>query len=258
MPRKTKGSSSGPTHTESEDHPWIRNVAAHPSRTDSPEYRASRKLMNILAKRSSPFDDGPFQDHHAGGLWVFDGTRWFLFLNFAGIEWSMQFCCDPAKVDRLRVSAQALISRFPQTIPQYEALGYPAGRASQLLETPITDADMVAKWTDSIFNASVPLNANNHTGVLPKAAGEHHYPKPVKDGDYLKYDDFVLWQIHDKTQVAVTPVGRRGSGDGRVAVDYATPGSVLHKKLQRAHQRGKVLIVPPSHPLAKRAFVHQS
>lgn len=247
----------GKVHTESEDHPWIRNVSGHPARTDSPEYKDARKLMMILAKRTSPFDDGPFQDHHGGGLWVFDGNSWHLFLNFAGIEWSMQFCSDPAKVDRLRDNAKHLIDRFPQTVPQYEALGYPQGRAEALLNTAIVDATGIAKWTDSIFNASVPLSGDNHTGVLPKAAGEHHYPKPVKDGDYVKHDDFVLWQVHDGTQVAAVPVAPRGSGDGRVAIDYATPGSALHKKLQRAHASGKVLIVPASHPIAQRAFAKQ-
>jgi hypothetical protein len=35
-----------------------------------------------------------------------------------------------------------------------------------LLDTPISDAAGVAKWTDSIFNAGVPLHQGFHTGVL--------------------------------------------------------------------------------------------
>ena len=50
----------------------------------------------------------PFEDHHGGGLWLKDATGWFLVRNMAGMEWSSQFCADPAKVDLLRQNAQRL------------------------------------------------------------------------------------------------------------------------------------------------------
>jgi len=43
----------------------------------------------------------------------------------------------------------------------------------QLLDTQITDAAGVENWTDSICNASVPLNAQHHTGTLPPAGAVH-------------------------------------------------------------------------------------
>ena len=84
--------------------------------------------------------------------------------NLAGIEWSAQFCADPAKVDLLRQNAKRL---YDLLAPQVKQQLDPGG----LLDTPITDADGIAKWTDSIFNAGVPLHPSFHTGVLA-AAGQ--------------------------------------------------------------------------------------
>jgi hypothetical protein len=196
------------------------------------------------------------QDHHGGSLWVKDAQGWFLLLNLAGIEWSAQFCADPAKVDQLRAMAKRCIDAFPLTLPGYEELGYHEGK--EILETPITDAAGVARWTDSIFNAGVPLPADSHTGVLPKAAGFHHYPKPIVDMEFFKHDDFTLFVTDSEGQpAAVAPVAPRGSGDGRVAVLYATPGTKLHKAHAAAHTKGKALTLPTTHPLAKQAFAKQ-
>jgi len=55
--------------------------------------------------------------------------------------------------------------------------------------------------------------------VLPRAGGIHHYPAPVAEIAFFKFDDFELWVEDDEgTEVAVVPVARRGSGDGRVRV----------------------------------------
>lgn len=252
----------GGLHTESEDHPWVRNVAGHPARTDSPEYVDARKLMNaIAAQAGEPFIFGaaPWQDHHGGGVWLAKGRTVFIVKLPAGIEWSMQFCLDFEKVDIfIRQPARLLIDAFPDTIPLYESLGYPAGRARELLDTTIADATTLAHWVDSIFNASVPLAAGDHTGVLPQAAGIHHYPEPIKDGDFLKRDDFEMWVKDAQGKpAAVTPVAPRGSGDGRVNVEYATPGTKLHASLRRSHARGKSLVLPSTHPIAKKAFAKQ-
>ena len=176
-------------------------------------YVKSRARMNEIAHGISPFFYGPpsYEDHHGGGLWLKDDDGWFLVRNVAGIEWSAQFCADPAKVDQLRINARRLYAGFPEAVDE---LGI-----RELLDTPIVDADGVERWTDSICNASVPLPENVHRGVLPRAGGIHHYPAPVAEIAFFKFDDFDLWVEDDEgTEVAVVPVARRGSGDGRVRV----------------------------------------
>jgi hypothetical protein len=215
-------------HTEREDHPWERNIPPHPPRTDSPEYLQSRKMMVDQAKSVAGFfyGEAPYEDHHGGGLWLKDEQGWFMVRNLAGIEWSAQFCADPKKIDQLRINARRLYAAFPGAA---EELGI-----RELLDTPITDAAGVAKWTDSICNASVALPRPLHTGVLPGKSGVHHYPTPVQEIEYFKYDDFVLW-VQDSTgnPAAVVPVASRGSGDGRVRVLYATPGTPLAEELAK-------------------------
>ncbi len=151
-----------PVHTESEAHPWQVQIPNHPSRQDSPEYVASRTRMNDMASQSAGliYGSGPYEDHHGGSLWLKDARGWFMVRNLAGIEWSAQFCADPAKVDLLRQNAQRLYAMIAPEIAQELD---PGG----LLGTPITDAAGVAQWTDSIFNAGVPLHPGFHTGVLP-------------------------------------------------------------------------------------------
>ena len=245
-------------HTEHENDPWTINVGDHAQRTDSPGYTRSRTLMIELVKLCQPWflGDPPYQDHHGGGIWIKSGERWMLMLNLAGMEWSSQFCADPAKVDTLRLAAKAVIEAFPDTIAGYEALGYAEGK--EILESAIVDDAGVAKWTDSIFNASVPLPATTHTGVLPEGGGFHHYPKPIVDIETFKHDDFNLFVTDSQGQpAAVVPVSARGSGDSHVHVVFATPGTDLAKAHQEAHDAGKALIVDGSHPLAQQAFARQ-
>ena len=242
-------------HPEHEDMPWTIDVGDHAQRTDSPGYVRSRKLMVELVKTCQPWSFGPppYQDHHGGGLWVKSSGGWLLVLNGAGLEWSSQFCADPAKVDRIRQAAKTIVDAFPDTIPGYEALGYKEGR--QILDTPISDAAGVATWTDSIFNASVPLPAPAHTGVLPQGGGYHHYPKPIVDIETFKHDDFTLFVTDEQGQpAAVAPVAPRGSGDSRVRVLMATPGTKLYAAHRQAHDAAQPLVLPGSHPLAQQAF----
>ncbi len=240
------------THTEHEDHPWDIDIPDHAARTDSPEYVASRAKMNALTATmpAPPYGSGSIQDHHGGGLWLKDADGWFLIKNLAGMEWSSQFCADPAKIDRLRLNARRVYAAFPGVA---EELGI-----RDLLDTPIIDAAGVARWTDSICNASVPLPAALHTGVPPNGHGVHHYPTPITDISTFKHDDFVLWVQDAKGRpVAVVPVAPRGSGDGRVQVAYATPGSALALKHEQAHAKGEIVVLPPDHPLAQAAFAQQ-
>jgi hypothetical protein len=149
-----------------------------------------------------------------------------------------------------------IIDAFPETILGYEALAYTEGR--RLLDTQIADAHGVAAWTDSIFNASVPLPVLAHTGVLPKGAGYHHYPKPIVDIEMFKRDDFILFVTDQEGQpAAVAPVAPRGSGDSRVRVLYATPGTALAAKHQIAHDAGQALVLGGADPLAQQAFAAQ-
>ena len=99
-----------PVHAESETHGWDINVPDHPTRADSPEYVAAKNKMNQIAATSTGLIYGspPYQDHHGSALWMKDAQGWFMVRNLAGIEWSAQFCADPAKVDLLRQNAKRL------------------------------------------------------------------------------------------------------------------------------------------------------
>src|SRR6516162_11717768 len=149
-------------HPESESYGWVIDVGNHPARQDSPEYTAARTKMNQIAAQAPGliYGPGPFQDHHGSALWLKDSQGWFMVRNQAGVEWSAQFCADPAKIDLLRQNAKRL---YDLVAPRLKQQLDPDG----LLDTPITDAAGVAKWTDSIFNAGVPLHPTFHTGVLP-------------------------------------------------------------------------------------------
>jgi hypothetical protein len=253
--------STGPVHPESEDHKWGINVPDHPTRADSPEYVAARKQMNEIAAGTTGLIYGspPFQDHHGGALWLKDDQGWFLVRNLAGIEWSAQFCANPAKVDLLRQNAKRLYDLLRPEIKQQLD---PGG----LLDTPIQDAAGVAKWTDSIFNAGVPLQPTFHTGVLPGQApagsqvpaGVHHYPTPIADIQLFKYDDFQLWVTDPQgNPAAVAPVAPRGSGNASVHVLYATPGSELAQQKQAAETSNAPLVLGPDHPISQQAYINQ-
>lgn len=273
--------STQPEHTETETDKWSINIPDHPAREDSPEYDAARKQMNELAGQATGlvYGPGPFEDHHGSALWLQDSQGWFVVRNLAGIEWSAQFCADPAKVDLLRQNAKRL---YDLVAPQIKQQLDPGG----VLDAPIQDAAGVAKWTDSIFNAGLPLHPSFHIGTLTTAgsapaagaaqapaagqpqnppaatdsepAGLHHYPTPVVDIQLFKYDDFQLWVVDDEgNPAAVAPMAARGSGDARVHVLYATPGSALAQQKQAAERANTPLILGPEHPLAKQAFQHQ-
>ncbi|MFJ7073064.1 DUF6424 family protein [Streptomyces sp. NPDC098781] len=245
-----------------ENHPWEIRVVKHPERSTSSHFRAAKKTAkSILAELEAeeadpPYGPGPWEMHHGGSLWVKAADGWRMYRARVGIEWSAQFCADPAKVDRLRREAAELIEAFPLTLPALDELGYK--RARDLLDTPITDADGVEAWTDSLFNSCVPLSSPDHSGVLPKAAGEHHYPWPIKAADFFRYDDFELWvTLPDGTNAGVTPVGRRGSGDGHVRIVHARHGTPAGDALAEAQRRRMMAVVPPDSPIALAAFEQQ-
>ncbi|MGW1064659.1 DUF6424 family protein [Streptomyces aureus] len=254
-----------PGGTESENHPWKIQLVDHPPRFESTFFKAAKKAAHkILAEMGEadlPYGPQPsgtehWEMHHGGSLWVKGAGGWRMYRARVGIEWSMQFCADPAKVDRLRREAAELVDAFPDTLPALALLGYKD--AERLLRTPITDADGVEQWTDSLFNACVPMGHGNHQGVLPKVPGEHHYPWPVKGADFVRYDDFQLWvTLPDGTHGAVAPVDRRGSGDGHVRLMHAPEGSPAGETLLMAQTLGKMAVFPADSTVALEAFEQQ-
>lgn len=237
-------------HTEHEDHGWDIEIPDHPPRTDSPEYIESRRRLHDLTGGGTFYGPEPVEDHHGGGLWLKDGGGWFFVRNLAGIEWSAQFCASPSKVDQLRLNARRLYAAFPDAVTELDI--------RELLDTPVTDAAGVARWTDSICNASVPLPAGLHSGVLPHAGGFHHYPAPIVEIETFKQDDFNLFVTDsDGHQAAVVPVAPRGSGDGRVQVLWANAGSQVHAMHMAAQGSGEALVLPEDHELARLAFARQ-
>ncbi|HEV7203353.1 MAG TPA: DUF6424 family protein [Jatrophihabitans sp.] len=261
---KPRRATPTPTPTPSgdlhEDYPWGIRLVDHPPRFTSPEFRAAKNAaQHILAEVSAddlPYGPGPWEMHHGGSLHVKTPDGWRLFRARVGIEWSLQFCAEPGKVDRLRRDAQDLMAAFPLTVPALEAFGY--GRARTLLGTPITDAAGVARWTDSIFNACVPLSRDNHQGILPGVPGEHHYPWPVKGADFIRYADFPLWiTLPDGTHGAVTPLHHRGSGDGHLRLVYARHGTVAGRALAAAQAADRMAVIAPNSRLALTAFAAQ-
>lgn len=256
------------THTEHENDSWTINIGDHAERTDSPLYHRSRTHMIDAVKAAQPwiFGGPPYQDHHGGGVWVkaSEAHAPMLYLLPLGIEWSAQFCADPAKVEMIRQLAEALVEAFPYTEPWYLHTLDMSTADLAILHTPITDAADVGAWTDSFWNASVPLPASYHTGMPPKAEpGYHHAPKPIVDIRAFKRDDFDLFP---QPGVAVTPVAEPGSGDGRVRVawlaeDYLPPvqsasPNELVKMLPALPTVGAIL--PPDHPIARAAFAGQT
>ncbi|MDQ1663251.1 MAG: hypothetical protein QOJ68_3231 [Blastococcus sp.] len=220
------------THPEHQDFPWTIAVVDHPPRKETAAFARSRRLMIKLVGTIPDWvlAGDAYEDHHGGAIWVKDATGWLCVQLPLGIEWSAQFCADPAKVDRLRQYAERVVAAFPDTLPGYSALGYKD--AAELLATPVASAVQVAAWTDSIFNASLPLPRAAHTGVLPAGAGYHHYPKPIVDIDHFRFDDFQLFVTDPEGLPAVVvPVARRGSGDGRVRLIAAHPDSRYVRKL---------------------------
>jgi len=249
---------AGKLHDVTAGRPVTYKTSGHPPRADSPTYRVSRIALKkiVISKKDLYFKGRDYQDHHGGGLWLHDGAGWFFVRNLVGIEWSAQFCADPKKVDALRINAQRLYARFPESFVAFKKLGIDL---KHLLDTPIKNSDGIAEWTDSICNASVPMPQPLHTGAVPKGGGIHNYPTPVTDIDRFRHDDFRLWvKDSEGLPAAVVPVGRRGSGISAVRVVHSTPGSKLHRRHVAAEKEGRFLEIGGGDGMARQAFARQS
>jgi hypothetical protein len=224
---------------------------------------AARATVQKIAAtlNPNPYGPPPIQAHHGGSIWVYDTNGWHLVLNWAGIEWSAQFCCDPARVEALRQNAQAITAAFPQTIPQLGALGY---KDVDLLSTPITDADGVSMYVDSIWNSCVPIPEAGHVGAVnaasPLAAGVHNYPEPMCAIPRVMVASFVPFVVDAATGTAavVAPVAPPGSGDARVRVLYTDRGHPLAAEHEAAHAAGGALVLGADNPMSQAAFANQS
>ncbi|TMQ04993.1 MAG: hypothetical protein E6J90_50170 [Deltaproteobacteria bacterium] len=258
--KRTRAQDVQNDHVTKAGEPITYYTAGHPPRKDSAYYVKSRKALHqIHGTLEQPFfGPEPIQDHHGGGLWVYDDEGWFFVRNLVGIEWSGQFCADPAKVDLLRQNARRLYAGFPKSFDEFKSLGIDL---KALLDTPITDTDGVAQWTDSICNASVPLPQPVHTGAVPHGAGVHNYPTPVADIGFFVRADFNLWVVDDEGhEAAVVPTHPHGTGRTDLHVIHTEPNSRLGRLHQAAQARGQGLILTEDHPLhahiAKQAFAN--
>jgi hypothetical protein len=238
------------------------NVEGHAARTDSPQFVAARATAHkiVATLNPNPYGPAPIQAHHGGSLWLYDGKAWRIVLNWAGIEWSAQFCCSPELVESLRQNAEQVTAAFPKTIPELKKLGY---KDTDLLTTPVTDAAGIAKYVDSLWNSCVPIPQAGHTGSVhsksPLAAGVHNYPEPMCSIPRVMHPDYVPFVVDaaSGTAAVVAPVAPRGSGDGRVRVLFAERGHPLAAEHDAAHGSGRALVLDAEHPIAKAAFANQ-
>jgi hypothetical protein len=239
------------------------NIDGHAARTDSPEFVHARATVQKIAAtlNPNPYGAPPIQAHHGGSIWVYDGKQWHLVLNWAGIEWSAQFCCDPARVEALRQNAVTITNAFPGTLTQLKELGYPDG---DLLSAPITDAAGVAKYVDSIWNSCVPIPTAGHIGSVnpksPLGAGVHNYPEPMCAIPRFMVSTFVPFVVDKESGAAaiVAPVAPPGSGDARVRVLFAEKGHPLAAAHDAAHAAGGALVLGADNPISQAAFVNQT
>ena len=218
-------------------------------------------MQKIVATlQPNPYGPPPIQAHHAGSIWLYDGTVWRLVLNWGGIEWSAQFCADPAK-SMPSTDAEAITARFPGTIPELTALGY---RDIDLFSTPVTDATSIAKYVDSIWNSCVPIPQTrahrDRAGRLRWRPGVHNYPESMCAIPRFMHDDFIPFVLDHCHRD-----GGSG-GPGRRSRAPATPGSGCSSRRKairwrpvkaQASRQGAALVLGPDNPITQAAFARQ-
>jgi len=145
----TSGADPPGTHHQGADNPWTINIVDHPNRTESRWFRESKvavkKILATLGDKTYPYGPGPWQMHHGGSIWVLTDAGWRMYLARAGIEWSMQFCADPAKIDRLRTEAPKANLDLKRVVAIGHSAGghlalWLAGRPRIPLDSPLASA----------------------------------------------------------------------------------------------------------------------
>src|SRR5436190_13011760 len=130
-------------------------TAEHPPRSDSAEYKASRKTLMTEYGGGCFICDGPIdlthpevedahglEDHHGGGIYVKFGDRPVLVaLSTLQMEWSEGWGADAKIVAGMVANQNQLMQRL--------------GEATY--DDAITDTKSTMGYVDSIFNANVKL-----------------------------------------------------------------------------------------------------
>src|SRR5712692_9397866 len=173
----------------------------------------------------------------AEGLWLKDAAGWFLVRNLCGIEWSAQFCADPAKVDQLRQAAKRLYARFPEgrrrarhPAPAGQAHhdGEGRGRLDRLdlqRECPPGDRRAPRGTAEGRRNPSLPLPGRGDRVLQVRRLPALGDRRPG-------------WGSRGY------PCRATGSGDGRTRVVATEPGSSFHKALTKAWHKKRPLTLP--------------
>lgn len=229
-------------------------TADHPPRTDSPEYKETRKwLMTTpggcyvcggpvdMSHPSAP-ETTNIQDHHGGGIFLTPehGEPILVGFNLIGLEWSLGWGADPAKVsDYIKVISEVSVRLGGKPYTGEIA----------------TTSDVMA-FVDSTFNANVKLCAQHHVAHEDKhtpdingheAVGIHNGPVPIWLGqatcDWPRVD---MWGGSTGT-ICVAP---HQDGSKKVNVLYVSP---LHpdQAMYAAHVAGQLTELPASHPNAR-------
>jgi hypothetical protein len=232
-------------------------TAAHPPRTDSPEYKQTRKwLMGVVAggcyicggpvdlsHPEAPADAHGLEDHHSGAITFRNVTVAF---SLFGTEWSLGWGASPAKM-------QAFVAQLNEVL---RVLGEPT------YDLPITTTADVMAWVDSRLSASLKLCRPHHTGHQTQhtpdrngneACGIHNIPVPIWLGQATcDWGRFNMWGGSTGT-IAVAP---HPAGDGRTVVVHVDPRHPtqypIGAELPATHPHSRA-----AHAGAGPAFTHQ-
>ena len=176
------------------------------------------------------------------------------------MEWSSQFCADPAKVELLRVNARALYEAFPSDRAEDGRARVQEGAgAARHADHRCQDRRDVGRQH---LQQLRPAPRHEHTGTRPTGSGEHHYPRPITNIEFIKRDDFQLW--HDDpesgTPIAVVPTdGHPGTTDNADGPGRLRPARhEAPPPLRKAHDNGEILELDADHPITKAAFALQT
>ena len=239
-------------------------TADHPTRSDSPPYNRTRKwLMGEteggcyvcngpvdLSHPEDPANARGMQDHHGGGIFLYPdngGKPVLVGINLFGLEWSLGFSANPAKVAAFVKQLNVVIAKLGG--PTYDA--------------EIATTDDVMAFVDSPLNANLKMcsvhhishetadtpDVNGHQGV-----GIHHGPFPIWLGQVTCDWDrpFDMWGGSTGT-IAVAP-HRDGSKKVEVLhVSALHPDRTLFDAHQAALASGTIHELPASHPHARLA-----
>lgn len=240
--------------------------ADHPPRTDSAEYKKTRKwLMSTagggcvicggesdLSHPGAPGSAKGLQDHHGGGIYVVvEGVPVIVGLNLYPIEWSEGWGADPDVLQERISALNVLLAKLGQAT----------------YSEAIADADSAMNYVDSPFNANVKMCAAHHIALEEKdtkdanghqAVGVHNIPFPV--WAYQGFCDWANWNMWAGTTgtIAVTPDPETGGGRvahvSRVAKARSPKNAAENARIVRAWHTGKRDIrLPPQHNLVVAA-----